>query len=81
MSADNITESKEKESSPQPRRRNLLHAAIVASFLIYLMAGVFRMLWGRVDFMWGFLPALIYWVTTLPFTLLTIFVYRKTRLP
>ena len=31
--------------------------------------------------MWAFLPSLIYWLTTLPFTLLATFVYRKTKLP
>jgi len=41
---------------------------------------LFRMLVWQGDFIWGFFPTLIYWVTTLPFAFLTLFVYRKTRL-
>ena len=85
MSANNITPSKEKVSAPQPKRRNLLLSAIVASFIIFLIVGVFRMLLGggpsRDAFLWGFCLGIVYWATTLPFTLLTIFVYRQTRLP
>ena len=40
MSADNITGSKEKDSSPQPPRLNVLLSAIVASFIIFLIVGI-----------------------------------------
>jgi hypothetical protein len=83
MSADDITPSEKIEA---PQRRNLLISAIVASFIVFLIVGVIRMYlvggptW-QVRFVWGVVVGIVYWATTFPFALLTIFVYRLIGLP
>lgn len=81
MSANNIEPSKEIKSSSQPSRQNILIAAIVASFILYLLVASFGVFVDRLDFEWAFIVGIEYWVTTLPFTFLTILIYRKIGFP
>jgi hypothetical protein len=81
MSADQIKPVEEIKSPSQPSRRNLLVAAIYASIILYFLMGAFGMFIGRLDFMWLFIIGFQYLVQTLPFTFLTIWVYRIIRFP
>ena len=81
MSVNNTLPSKEINSSPQPKQRRLLHAAIVASFLLSLIVAVILMGVWWTSFLIALYIAVPYWVGTLPFTLLAIYIYRKAGLP
>jgi hypothetical protein len=97
VSANNVTPPEKIET---PKWRNwlglginllasavkLLVSALSASFIIFLIVGLFRMYlvggpsWQE-RFVWGFLLAIVYWATTFPFVLLTMIVYRLIGLP
>ena len=80
MSENNITPPSDSATPSLPRQWHIMDSALLASFIIYLIAGVFlTLLWQQ--FIIGFGFTLVPSALTVPFTLLTLFVYRKTRLP